>query len=73
MGVPLTCSYSACSKVKNVRCKMLCRFIMSDAVNWFGIVFCDCSSYCFIHSFSRLRGMEVNSQATSNDTNRSSL
>ena len=73
MGVPLICSYSGCSKVKNVRSDMSSRFIMSDVVSWFGIAFCDCSSFCFMHPYARLRGMEVNSEVTSNYTIRSTL
>ena len=73
ISVPLIYSCSVSSRVKNVRSTFCSRFIMSDAVSWFGIAFCDCSSFCFIHSFARLRDMEVNSEVTSSVTIRSSL
>ena len=41
----IPCSYSVCSKVINVRCKMSSTFIMSNVVSWFGIAFCDCSRF----------------------------
>ena len=61
MGVPLIRLYSICSKVKNVQSEMSSRFMMSYVVSWFVIAFCHCCSYCCMHSFSRLRGMEVTS------------
>ena len=52
---------------------MSSRLRMSYVIRWFAIAFCDCSSVCFILSFSLLQGMEENSEVTSNDTIWSSL
>ena len=72
IGAPLICSYSVCSKVRNMRSEMSSRSMMSGVVSRLDTAFCDCNCFCFILSFARLRGMEVNSEVTSNDTIRSS-